>query len=180
MWELVFDCEECYCGPQMCQHHTRKVQLVQLAFEKDLSRKCQNEWKETVTGRFSSKTCLQVLQVSSVFEHQLVCVCVCVCALSTYVKVFWLTLEKTISTVKLIHGRSLDEFECLCLHWVYFRDLWCTVNCLVWMLFESLYYVHSGDQCNWACWTIVLPCRAVASACAKVAVPCVECIKPVA
>ena len=115
-----------------------------------------------------------------VWASTCVCVCVCVCALSTYVKVFWLTLEKTISTVKLIHGRSLDEFECLCLHWVYFRDLWCTVNCLVWMLFESLYYVHSGDQCNWACWTIVLPCRAVASACAKVAVPCVECIKPVA
>lgn len=36
--------------------HTRKAQLVQLAFEKDLTRKCKNEWKDTVLRRFNTST----------------------------------------------------------------------------------------------------------------------------
>ncbi|KAG9282357.1 zinc finger MYM-type protein 1-like [Astyanax mexicanus] len=35
-------------------HHIRKAQLVQLAFERDLTRKCTNEWKEKVLRRFCS------------------------------------------------------------------------------------------------------------------------------
>lgn len=36
--------------------HTRKAQLIQLAFEKDLTRKCQHEWKDKVLRRFHSET----------------------------------------------------------------------------------------------------------------------------
>ncbi|KAL0968294.1 hypothetical protein UPYG_G00264930 [Umbra pygmaea] len=36
--------------------HERKARLVQLAFEKDLTRKCTREWKDTVLRRFSSNT----------------------------------------------------------------------------------------------------------------------------
>lgn len=36
--------------------HERKARLVQLAFEKDLTRKCTSEWKDTVLRRFSSNT----------------------------------------------------------------------------------------------------------------------------
>ena len=36
--------------------HERKAMLVQLAFEKDLTRKCTSEWKDTVLRRFSSST----------------------------------------------------------------------------------------------------------------------------
>ncbi|KAJ0066809.1 hypothetical protein NL108_002860, partial [Boleophthalmus pectinirostris] len=34
--------------------HERKARLVQLAFEKDLTRKCANEWKDKVLRRFST------------------------------------------------------------------------------------------------------------------------------
>lgn len=36
--------------------HARKAQLVQLAFERDLTRKCLNEWKEKVLRRFHTET----------------------------------------------------------------------------------------------------------------------------
>ena len=35
--------------------HERKARLVQLAFEKDLTRKCTNEWKDRILRRFSSR-----------------------------------------------------------------------------------------------------------------------------
>ncbi|KAK0153405.1 hypothetical protein N1851_004914 [Merluccius polli] len=36
--------------------HKRKARLVQLEFEKDLTRKCTSKWKDTVLRRFSSST----------------------------------------------------------------------------------------------------------------------------
>ncbi|XP_073730590.1 uncharacterized protein [Misgurnus anguillicaudatus] len=36
--------------------HKRKAQLVQLAFEMDLTRKCTTEWKDTVLRRFNNHT----------------------------------------------------------------------------------------------------------------------------
>ncbi|KAI2645227.1 Zinc finger MYM-type protein 1 [Labeo rohita] len=36
--------------------HKRKAQLVQLAFERDLTRKCTTEWKDTVLRRFNVRT----------------------------------------------------------------------------------------------------------------------------
>lgn len=36
--------------------HGRKAQLVQLGFERDLTRKCTAEWKDTVLRRFSNNS----------------------------------------------------------------------------------------------------------------------------
>ncbi|XP_042612121.1 uncharacterized protein LOC122144960 [Cyprinus carpio] len=40
--------------------HARKAQLILLAFEKDLTRKCQHEWKDKVLRRFHSETRLTI------------------------------------------------------------------------------------------------------------------------
>ncbi|KAK5918350.1 hypothetical protein CgunFtcFv8_003123 [Champsocephalus gunnari] len=34
--------------------HQRKAHLIQLGFEKDLTRKCRDEWKDTLLRRFHS------------------------------------------------------------------------------------------------------------------------------
>lgn len=41
--------------------HKRKAQLVQLAFERDLTRKCTTEWKDTILRRFN--VCTRRLQL---------------------------------------------------------------------------------------------------------------------
>ncbi|KAJ4923106.1 hypothetical protein JOQ06_021350 [Pogonophryne albipinna] len=46
-------------SPHISEHrrsmsHTRKANLIQLGFEKDLTKKCKNEWKDMLLRRFHS------------------------------------------------------------------------------------------------------------------------------
>ena len=43
--ELVLDSYNVFTDHRRAMLHVRKAQVVQLAFERDLTRKCINEWK---------------------------------------------------------------------------------------------------------------------------------------
>lgn len=48
--------------------HKRKAQLVQLAFARDLTRKCTTEWKNTILLRFSTNTLATLLKGRHAFN----------------------------------------------------------------------------------------------------------------